>query len=164
MSIPEEQLIERCPHCGKKLFPDKRYAYTFHKWGTPAILALISLMLFGLDFTMDGKFDQWSLDWAHWASAGIVAFYIPAQLLRSNPNYGWLIFPIGGIFGITFFFFLDQLRGENEGFLGLDWVWPVIIPILTFVVVFPIVAHYARSELTHQDELEHLVDMLSHGE
>jgi hypothetical protein len=118
-------------------------------------------MFFALDLILDGKVNAWSLDWAHWAVLGVWTFYIPAQLLRSSPQFGWLIVPFGGFLFSLFFFFLDLLRGENKGFLNLDWAWQVIIPILTFIVGFPIVSHFARKELTHLDQLEHLVDTLS---
>ena len=155
------RLMERCPHCGKKLLPDPRYIYTFRKWGTPALLILISLMLLLLDLLLDGKFNEWALEWAHWAVLGIWTLYVPVQLLRLNPNYGWLIVPFAGILFSLFFFYLDKLRGENTGFLGIDWAWSVIIPIITFIVAFPIVSHYARKELTHIDQLEYMVETLS---
>jgi hypothetical protein len=118
-------------------------------------------MLFALDFTIDGKIKSWELEWAHWATLGVWIFYITVQLLRSHPYYGWVIVPFGGVLFSFFFFFLDRLRGDNQGFLGLDWAWPVIIPILTFVVFFPIVSHFAQYKLTHLDQLEHLVDSLA---
>ena len=58
---------------------------------------------------------------------------------------------------------IDRTNGENEGFLGLDWAWSVIFPVITFVVIFPVISHYARDEITHLDQLEHLVESLSSG-
>ncbi len=152
-----------CPHCGNNISDTTQYSHTFKKWATPSLIILISLMLFALDVTVDGKVSEWDIEWAHWATIGIWFIYIPTQILRSAPIYGWLIIPFGGILASIFFFLVDNSNGDNNGFLGLDWAWTVIIPVVTFVVLFPIVSHYARDEITHLDQLEHLVNSLSSG-
>ncbi|MHA2028205.1 MAG: hypothetical protein ACW99A_11180 [Candidatus Kariarchaeaceae archaeon] len=155
--------LTTCPHCGKEVGDRRRVTHTFRKWATPSLIILISLMLLALDVTLDGDVESWSLEWAHWATIGIWLIYIPTQLLRSAPVYGWLIIPFGGILASIFFFLIDRAEGENNGFLGLDWAWGVIIPVMTFIVIFPIISHYARDEITHLDQLEYLVDSLSSG-
>ena len=153
-----------CPHCGNNLSETKQFSHTFKKWATPSLIMLISLMLFAIDVTVDGNTSQWEIEWAHWATVGIWFIYIPTQLLRTAPIYGWLIIPFGVILASIFFFLVDRSTGENEGFVGLDWAWPVIIPIFTFLVLFPIISHYGRDEATHLDQLESLVQSLSSGE
>ncbi|MFV2015776.1 MAG: hypothetical protein ACC656_10130, partial [Candidatus Heimdallarchaeota archaeon] len=134
------------------------------KWATPSLIALISLMLFALDATLDGDISEWSINWAHWATIGIWFIYIPTQLLRSAPIYGWLIIPFGGILISIFFFLLDRSTGKNEGFMQIDWAWSVIIPVFTFLVLFPIISHLGRDQVTHLDQLESLVESLVSGE
>lgn len=153
-----------CPHCGNKIRDQNQFSHTFKKWATPSLIVLISLMLFALDATVDGDVSQWEIEWAHWATVGIWFIYIPTQLLRTAPIYGWLIIPFGGLLASIFFFLVDRSNGENIGFLGLDWAWFVILPIITFLVLFPIISHYGRDEITHLDQLETLVQSLSSGD
>lgn len=153
-----------CPHCGKEITKSNQLSHTFRKWATPSLIVLISLMLFALDVTVDGDISDWEVEWAHWATIGIWFIYIPTQLLRTAPIYGWLIIPFGGILMSIFFFLVDRSNGDNGGFLQLDWAWSVIIPVFTFLVLFPIISHYGRDEVSHLDQLESLVESLVSGE
>ncbi len=148
--------MERCPSCGYDLRVPS--VYSFHKWATPSIITLLSLMLIALDIVNNKNSD--GLEWAHWATVGIWIFYITTQFLRTNPDYGWLFVPIGGMLFVLFFFFLDRSTGENKGFMQLDWALNVIIPMFTFVIIMPIISRLARKEPAHIDILEQLIDSL----
>lgn len=153
-----EKKLTNCPSCGKDLTEPQ--VYSFHKWATPAIVGLLSLMLILLDLVDDPISEGSSIDWSHWAVVGIWIFYITVQMLRFNPDYGWLLVPLGGVLFIIFFYFLDRFRDDNTGYLGLDWALKVIIPFSTFVVILPILSRMVRKQPSHLDILKHLVESL----
>ena len=153
-----DKKLTNCPSCGKDLVDPQ--VYSFYKWATPAIVLVLSIMLILLDLVSSSSVDGAKLSWAHWAVLGIWIFYITVQMLRFNPDYGWLLVPFGGILFDIFFYFLDHFRDDNSGILGLDWALYVIIPFTTFVVILPILARVARKQPSHLDILEHLVDSL----
>ncbi|MDH5403917.1 MAG: hypothetical protein OEY49_15575 [Candidatus Heimdallarchaeota archaeon] len=149
-----------CPHCGKLLVPLPKYNYSFHRWATISYMFVLSIMLILFDLILDGKYELWRFDWSQWAVFGLWILYITAQLLRSNPYFGWLVVPIGGILFTIFFMLLNKFEGSQTGFLGLTWAWSVIIPIQIFMVIFPILGHFARKSPTEEDRLQYMVDVL----
>ena len=158
--IDQEKKLLHCPHCGKELHPEAKYDTKFHTWGTIAIVLVLSVMLFAIDFTSDGIYENWAVDWAHLASLGVWIFFLTTQMMRYNPEYAWIMIPFAGILFSFFFYYLDKLYGLNEGFMGTDWSWFVIIPICTFVVILPILGRFARQRPGHYQQLEHLVDTI----
>ena len=158
--INQEKILLHCPHCGKDLYPKSKYDTRFHKWGTVVIVIVLSMMLFAIDFTNDGIYENWSVDWAHLASLGLWTFYISTQMMRNNPEYAWVMIPVAGVLFSLFFYFIDKLYGANEGFMETDWSWFVIIPITTFVVILPILGRIARKRPGHYQQLEYLVETI----
>lgn len=156
----QEKKLLHCPHCGKHLYPDSKYDTRFHTWGTVAIVLVLSLMLFAIDLTSDGIYENWSIDWAHLASLGVWIFYITTQMMRNNHEYAWIMIPVSGILFSFFFYSIDRLYGANKGFMETDWAWFVIIPIVTFVVLLPILGRFARKRPGHYQQLEYLVESI----
>ncbi len=146
-----------CPHCGKELVISERYHAHFHRWGTVLFVILLSLMILALDVV-----DQLpvKITWAYHTILGVWIFYISTQLIRYSPEYGYIMIPVSGILFSLFFYILDISFGKNDGFLHTDWAFFAIIPVITFVVIFPIVARIARYHPSYYDKLEFLVNTL----
>ena len=154
--------LKRCPHCGKILKNDPRISYKFSRWASTIFVLILSLMLLALDLVDNGTTGTFSdrIGWSTWAILGLWIIFISVQLIRYQPYYEWLMIPISGILFSIFLFGIDRASGPNQGFMGLDWAWYAIIPILTFIVILPITARITRNQPTQYDRLEYLVDHL----
>ena len=150
---------DRCPHCGKQLDSLNLYSYSFKKWATPLFISFISVMLLLIDFAINNTFS-----WSPWAAVGIWGIYVPVQLLRTTPNQGWIIIPFTGVLLSFFLYFLDRRDPPNDQAWGLDWAGIAIVPIVTFLVIFPILGHIARDEPNEQERLELFIEQLEHEE
>jgi hypothetical protein len=124
------------------------------------MVAVISLMLVAFDLIDENSSTNSELQWSGWATLGVWILFISVQLIRYQPYYGWLMVPISGILLSVFIAGIDRYTGENRGVWGLDWSWYVIIPLMTFIVILPIIARLARKQPSHRDRLAYLVDHL----
>lgn len=154
--MPNEKLGEkRCPHCGMRLDVDLKYTYQYRAWAIPSVVILISLMLFSLDY-----FACLTFTWSPWAVLGLWIIYIPIQLLREAPQFGWVVIPFMASAFSVFLLYLDRSTGENSGHYGFDWGPFAVIPIVTFFVILPMLAHFARQNYTEYDRLVDLIEIL----
>ena len=112
-------------------------------------------MLILIDLSQNGQ-----LNWSLWTVLGVWTIYIPVQILRNSPHYGWIIIPILGIILSLFLLNLDKSLGINDGIWGYDWALTAVIPIFTFVVLFPITARFARDQPNEYERLEWFVETL----
>ena len=125
-------------------------------------MIILSLMFLAFDLVDEGAGTEFGerIEWAPWAILGIWILYISVQLIRYQTYYGWLMVPVSGILFSIFIAGIDKALPPNEGVMGLDWSWYVIIPVMTFIVILPIVARISRQQPTHYDRLQYLVEHL----